>query len=229
MKVFLNAATDLGINQYKGYKNKAFVTIKEDTQSIYLNEDELRAIYDLDLSNKPKYEKVRDLFIIGCWTGLRFSDWNKINKDNITDGYLDVTQQKTGDQIAIPLHPTVEEIINKYEGELPEVISNQKFNEYIKDVAELAKINDKVKKSITKGTMTTTKTYEKWELVTTHCARRSFATNLYLAGVPTLTIMAITGHKTEASFLKYIKVTPREHAKILREFWNRQSMKVSSQ
>ncbi len=226
LKVFLNAASDLGINHYKGYKNKSFVVIKEDSESIYLNENEITAIYEKEFTNK-KYEKVKDLFIVGCWTGLRFSDWNKINKENISDGYLDVKQQKTGDQIAIPLHPTVEEIINKYDGVLPAIISNQKFNEFLKEIAEAAKINDKIKKTTTKGNFTTTKTHEKWELVTTHTARRSFATNLYLAGVPSLTIMAITGHKTESSFMKYIKVTSREHGKILREFWSRQQMKIA--
>ncbi len=115
----------------------------------------------------------------------------------------------------------VESILNKYDGELPDVPSNQKVNDYLKEVGEIAEINAPFKKSITKGGVKQTTVYKKWEVLSTHTARRSFATNAYNAGVPSLTIMAITGHKTETSFLKYIKVTPKEHALKLRNFWQK--------
>jgi len=130
-------------------------------------------------------------------------------------------ESKTGGKVWIPLHPMVEYIINKYDGLLPDVPSNQKFNDYIKEVGELTEINEPFKKSITKGGVKQTTVYKKWELVSTHTARRSFATNAYNVGVPSLTIMAITGHKTETSFLKYIKVTPKEHALKLKDFWQK--------
>ena len=119
--------------------------------------------------------------------------------------------------------------MEKYNGTLPPVISNQKFNDYLKDVAKAAELNGREHKSITKGGIRRTVTHEKWELVTTHTGRRSFATNLYKAGFPSLSIMQVTGHKTEAAFLKYIKVTPREHAQKLKEFWqNRPIMKIAN-
>ncbi len=90
----------------------------------------------------------------------------------------------------------------------------------------MAGITEEVEKTITKGGITRTTKYKKWKMVGTHTARRSFATNMYKRGIPTITIMAITGHKTETSFLKYIKITPREHAEKMREMWNRQAMKV---
>jgi integrase len=226
LKIFLNAATDKGENLNKEYKSRRFKAISEESESIYLNEKELQSIAALDLSGSY-LDKVRDLFIIGCWTGLRFSDWGKITLANIDNGFLELQQAKTGGKVIIPIHPTVTAIMDKYNGQLPAVISNQKFNDYLKEVAKLAGLNEKVHKSITKGGINTSKAYFKHQLVTTHTGRRSFATNLYNAEFPTLSIMQVTGHKTEAAFLKYIKVTPREHAQKLKEFWaNRPQMQV---
>jgi len=76
-------------------------------------------------------------------------------------------------------------------------------------------------KSITKGGKRITEAHPKWELVTSHTARRSFATNLYKSGFPSISIMGITGHRTEKAFLKYIKVTPEEHAMLLQKHWSK--------
>lgn len=227
LKIFLNAATDLGYNQYRHYKSPRFVAISEESQSIYLSQDELQMIYDLDLPENLKLDRVRDLFIVGCWTGVRFSDISQITPDSIDGDFISIKQSKTGGRIVIPVHPTVKAILDKYDGTLPPIISNQRFNEYLKVVAKKAKLKDKVHISITKGGITKSTAYKKWKLVTTHTGRRSFATNNYNMGVPTLTIMAITGHRTEAAFLKYIKVTPKEHAEKLRVIWQSQvKMKV---
>ena len=212
LKIFLNAATDAGYNAYTHFKSHRFASISEDTDSIHLNEQEIKAMYELDLTNNPRLDRVRDLFLVGAWTGLRFSDWDQVKHENIEDGLLIIRQSKTGGKVYIPLHPMVESILEKYEGILPPVLTNQKINEYIKEVGELAKIKAPFKRSITRGGKRETTIYEKWQVIGTHTARRSFATNAYNAGVPSLTIMAITGHKTETSFLKYIKVTPKEHA-----------------
>lgn len=130
-------------------------------------------------------------------------------------------QQKTGGHVAIPLHPVFLKIWEKYDGQLPNNISNQKFNDYIKEVCQIAEINATVFKSITRGGRKETTSYEKWQIVSSHTARRSFATNLYLSGFPAISIMKITGHKTESAFLKYIKVTSEEHAKMLMEHWKK--------
>ncbi len=221
LKVFLNAATDAGVNNNNQFKSHRFKTISEETKSIYLNENELQCIADLDLSKNCKLDKVRDLFLIGCWTGQRYCDWNQVKKQNIKDGFLEVKQEKTGHPVVIPLHPVVEKIMKKYDYQLPKLISNQKFNDYLEDVVKDEKVGltDLVEKTMTKGGVKQTTQYKKWELVKTHTARRSFATNLYKRKVPTITIMAVTGHKTEKSFLKYIKVTPTEHAEMIREVW----------
>ena len=139
---------------------------------------------------------------------------------------IHLEQSKTGSRVIIPLHPVVNNILEKYNNELPRVITNQKFNKYLKEVTKEAKLEDLVHKAITKGGVRKSTRHKKRELVTTHTARRSFATNLYKSGFPSRSIMQITGHKTEAAFLKYIKVTPEEHAKMLELHWKQQGSKL---
>jgi len=222
LKMFLRVATDNGLSTNPDFKSTRFKIITEDSDSIYLNENELWKLYDLDLSANNRLEKIRDLFLVGAYTGCRFSDVVNIKKDSIKDKKIHITQIKTGKDVAIPLHPIVKAIWEKYNGNLPQNVSNQKFNDYIKEVCQLAELNEPTAKSITKGGMRITKRFEKWELVTSHTARRSFATNLYKSGFPAISIMAITGHRTETSFLKYIKVTPTEHADLLQLHWDKQ-------
>ncbi len=199
----------------------AFKTITEKADTIYLPEYELKKIAELDLANDSRLDHTRDLFLIGCYTGLRFSDLSTLRPEQITGGMIAITQIKTGDKVVIPVHEKVSEIMAKYGGELPVTRSNQKTNKALKDMAKKCEeLKKKVSISFTKGGVLKTDILEKWELVTTHTARRSFATNQYLNGVPPITIMAITGHKTESAFMKYIKVSPDDHAKILQGIWN---------
>ena len=224
IKVFLNEATDRGINQKLDFKSKRFKVTTEDTESIYLNEAEIQKLNDLSLKDKIKLERVRDLFIVGCYTGLRFSDFTQIKAENIKDGYFNIRTQKTDEFVSIPIHPMVKAIMMKYENEylnsLPPSISNQKMNEYLKKIGEMAELNDDVITSQTKGTLRVETKSKKYELITTHTARRSFATNLYLSGFPAISIMKITGHKTEKAFLRYIKMKPQENAMKLKKFWS---------
>lgn len=220
IKTVLQGATELNINTNLSFKGRGFTTVTEEADTIYLTEPELNALAELDLKNDPRLDKARDLFLIGCYTGLRHSDLNSLRSEQISNDLITITQIKTGDKVVIPLHATVKRIMNKYAGTLPISTSNQKTNAALKD---LAKDCDPLKKiisiSFTKGGVLETETLPKWEFITTHTARRSFATNQYLAGVPAITIMAITGHKTEKAFMKYIKVTPDDHAQILQRLW----------
>lgn len=213
IKTFMNEATERGINTNLEFMKRKFKKVYEDSDKIYLNTVELEKIYELDLSGNEKFEKVRDLFIIGCYTGLRFSDFIQIKQENIFESNkIKIRTQKTGEMVIIPLHRFVREILDKYDGNIPEPISNQKMNDYLKDIAELTKLKELVEVSITKGGKLVKSTTEKFNLVMTHTARRSFATNLYLADVPSITIMKITGHKTEKSFLRYIRISQEENA-----------------
>jgi len=218
LKVWLNEATERGLNQSQQYKSHRFKAVSEETENIYLTVEELETIYSYKYTSES-LTRVRDLFLIGAFTGLRFSDFTSITSDNIKDNKLHIEQQKTGKSVSIPLHPIVLNIWKKYKKQLPKVISNQKFNEYIKEVCKLAAIDSNEQKSITKGGLRIKRFFEKWQLVSSHTARRSFATNLYLSGFPTLSIMQITGHKTESAFMKYIKVTHEQHAELLHKHW----------
>ena len=219
VKVFLKEAYKRRITKNQDFLDEDFRVIEEETEQIYLNDSELKKIYELKLTNNKKLEKVRDLFIVGCYTGLRFSDLKQIKPLNFTQNetQLKIKTQKTGELVIIPLHWTIKEIISKHNGELPPPISNQKMNKYLKDIGKDAKINNLESTSITKGGLRVDKTYKKYELITVHTARRSFATNMFLNDVPTISIMKITGHKTEKSFLRYIRISPEENAKKLAE------------
>jgi len=226
LKIFLNAAKEEGKNTFEAYRSKKFVAMTEDSETIYLTEEELTKIYEHDFSKDPTTEQIRDLFLVGAWTGCRFSDISQITPESISEGLIHLKQYKTGKRVLIPLHPVVTAILNKYKGRLPEVTTNQQFNRALKNIAKDAGIKEITHKAITKGGVKVSTAHKKHELVTTHTARRSFATNLYKSGFPTLSIMAITGHTTETSFLKYIKVTPDEHAKKLQLHWDSRHLKV---
>ena len=209
---------------------RKFKSISEQTDAVYLDTGELNVLYNLDLSDNTRLEKIRDLFLVGCWTGLRFSDFTRIEAENVSKEFIEIQTQKTGETVVIPIHDHVRAIMKRYEGKttnsLPLPISNQKMNDYLKELGELADFTDTQSQTYTKGGKRITTNYLKFELITTHTARRSFATNQYLAGFPSISIMKLTGHRTEKAFMKYIKVTPKEHAQKLLEMWKRQDIKL---
>jgi site-specific recombinase XerD len=219
IKAVLNDATDKGINKNMFFKSQKFKAISEENENIYLTESELEALRLFDFTKFPKLDKVRDLFLIGAWTGLRFSDFTRLHSDNIRGNRIFIEQQKTAKPVVIPCSPVFNQLWDKYDGKLPKVISNQKFNEYIKEACKLAGINEPFFKGITKGGHRITKKYEKWELVSSHTARRSFATNHFKSGLSAIAIMNITGHKTEKAFLRYIKATQEDYATLLELHW----------
>ena len=207
----------------RGYSNvdySDFKTLTNETESIYLTEEEINKVFNTDLSENSSLDNVKDLFIIGCRTGLRVSDFMRLNASNILGDMITIKAQKSKIEVVIPLHEQVVKIINKNNGKFPKAISEQKFNLYVKDVCKEAEINEMVNgsKMNSKSKRKETGTYPKHELVTSHICRRSFATILY-GKIDSATIMAITGHKTEREFLKYIKTTSHEHAEKLKKHW----------
>lgn len=218
LKAIMNDAKELKLHNNTEVDRKAFKCIKTNVESIYLNEDEIKAIFELDLSDKPHLELARDIFLVGCYTAQRYSDYSKINKNNIkkynkTD-YIELTQIKTGEKVVMPIRPELRIILKKYDYNLPKTYE-QKVNKYIKEIGELAKINSNVENITIKNGLQIKEQVAKYKLITTHTARRSGATNMYLAGIPTIDIMKITGHKTPEVFLKYIRVTKQETAQNL--------------
>ena len=197
--------------------------------SVYLDFDELKQVKNMPIVGNENLKHARDWFIIGCYTGQRISDLMRMNKKMIctkTDikgeefKFIELTQEKTGSRVTIPLMDEVEEILNKYNGDFPPVFSSDKssndtlFNRYIKKVCKLAGINEIVKGLVfnEEENRNEIKDTEKYNLISSHTCRRSFATNFYgNPKLPTPIIMAITGHKTGKTFSDYIKKDPADY------------------
>ncbi|WP_276974601.1 site-specific integrase [Flavobacterium filum] len=224
LKTIARDAKLKGLPVHPHIEHPNFFVPKITADSIYLNDDEINKIFNHDFKGVERLENTRDLFIIGLRTGLRISDFLRLKAANIKNGYIEIETQKTGQTVTIPLHKQVKAILEKRNG-FPRAISDQKFNEHVKDLCQVAGFNEKVQGSkINKETKRKEEgVFEKWKLVTSHICRRSFATNLY-GKLDNLTIMAITGHQTETQFLKYIKITNTEKAEKLKDYWNKQSV-----
>jgi len=218
LKGILNDAFDKNIHQNTAYKHKKFKVLTEEVNNIYLTQDELQCIISLDLSSNPTMQGVRDAFIIGCYTGLRISDIAKINKEHVCNNTIKIKTQKTDQWVTIPLLEPVRNIMLSYRSSangFPTVCCSLTMNKYLKQIGELAGLSDVVIKVRSKGKTRVEQRLPKYQLITTHTARRSFATNLFKKGVPSRVIMLITGHKTEKSFNSYIKINSDENAELL--------------
>lgn len=192
--------------------------------SIHLTFDEIQKIENIKRGKLTEsLENAKDWLIISCYTGQRVSDFLRFTNEmiRIEDGksFIEFTQKKTDKIMTVPLHPKVIEILNKRNGMFPYAISDQKYNDYIKTVCEIAKITQMVNGS--KKTETApesgifrkeTKEYRKCDLVTSHIGRRSFASNFY-GTIPTSLLINITGHSTETMFLTYIGKSNKDLAK----------------
>jgi integrase len=221
LKTFLSEATKRGINKNMAFRDRGFKKLVEDIKHTYLTVDEIERLYQLNLSVMPAWEAVRDIFVFGCYTGLRFSDLVSIRESNIVinDGKecIDFITNKTGERVLVPLANTAIKILKKYKYQLPKAICNQKFNAYLKFISQRAGFNQTVQIVRTVGGIKRVEEYKKYELITTHTARRSFATNAYLAGLPAISIMKMTGHKTEQVFMKYISISQEENVSHIKE------------
>ena len=195
---------------------------KEPENIIILNEAEQDKIKDAKLIRESLIN-ARKWLLLGCLIGQRGGDLLNITNDNIKalNGIkiIELKQQKTGKLVAIPLLPEALEII---ENGLPYKISLPRYNEYIKDVCEIAEINEPItaRKKATSRNATTIETLPKYKFITSHIARRSFATNFY-GRIPTPVLMNITGHGTEQVFLKYIGKTTYDNAYQMLEYFSK--------
>jgi integrase len=213
IKAIMSQAFERDLHSNLHFKKKQFKVFKRDADTIYLNESELGKLQKVDLSSDIKLSKVRDAFLIASWTGLRFSDLARVTKEKfiIEDKILifKIESEKTGEVVKIPISPMVRPILEKYNFNIP-VFSNQKMNEYLKTIGEKAELDTEVELSDVKAGKKSREKFFKHQLITTHTARRSFASNLFLQGLPSRSIMAVTGHRTEKAFLAYIKLSKLE-------------------
>jgi site-specific recombinase XerD len=193
--------------------------ISSDTYEIALTEEELNTLYNHDFSKNKKLERVRDVFVFGCATGLRYSDYSKIDKSKIQNDHIIVNTQKTKNYVTIPLNKYSRTILKKYDYNLP-LISPQRFRDYIKDAAEDCAINTPVTKVTFVGAKRTETPYKKHELIGTHTARRTFITLSLEKGMRPEVVMSITNSKDYKSFQKYIKLSQRVKADEMNKAWS---------
>ena len=196
---------------------------RQKVEKIYLTFEDLSKIENISKNQlTDSLDNAKDWLIISCYTGQRISDFMRFTDEQIRieDGkhLLEFTQKKTGKNMTVPLHPKVLEIINKRKGKFPYPISDQKYNDFIKTVCKVAEINEPTKGSKLEETETNSKIfrkktgmYKKYDLVTSHIGRRSFATNFY-GKIPTTYLIYVTGHSTEAMFLNYIGKSSKDLA-----------------
>jgi integrase len=195
----------------------------EKTDKVFLNTNELKLIEQGNI--EPEYlVNARDWLLISCETGQRVSDFLRFTKEMIRyengKPLIEFTQVKTGKIMTVPLSKKVMEILKKRGGNFPRQISDQKYNDYIKDVCKLAGLTNKVTGSLKDPETNRKKTgiFEKWELVSSHIGRRSFATNNY-GRIPTSLLIGATGHSTEKMFLEYIGKSDSDKALQLAEYF----------
>lgn len=183
----------------------------EDTFAVFLSTMEISWIYHTDRLTRIQ-ERNKDLFVVGCLTALRYSDYSTLTLDNIQDDFIVKVTKKTGVKVHIPMHDIVKEIVKKYNG-FPRGTTIQNFNREIRKIMKIIGINELVTYTYTKGNEVITVTKPKYELISSHTARRSAATNMILSGVQPFQAMAITGHTTEKCFLGYIQLTREQIAR----------------
>ena len=211
IKQILRHADNNDINITRNVFNSK--SLKTSTITHYLNENELELVFSYKTPNKA-LENTRRLFLIGATTGLRVSDLMKIKTFNITNGMIELTTTKTSQNIIIPIDPRVSDFIAEVKP-----LAHPVFNRNLKKLFKVIGLNE-ITKGYIKGIDNKRQLgmHPKYKLLTSHSMRRTFATNLY-GKLPTMVIMAITGHTTEKSFLTYIKKPQRDFAERLKEYY----------
>lgn len=192
----------------------------ENSDSIYLSDEEIEDLMNYNKFSNPTYEVVRDLFVAACKTGLRYSDFSKLTQEQIRNGNIYVLQTKTKSKVTIPIHPIAQRIFDKYANGFPTCPTNQPFNDYLKEIGKnIPSLKKPFLKKITRGGQVQVEEYEKWQLLQSHSARRTYCTLEHMKGTPIFTIMAISGHKDVKVFKNYVKSNGEENAEIMRKAW----------
>lgn len=227
-RVFLQAAADDGI--HKNFVFRKFKYFSEKNEQVALTDEEVNKIYSIDFSDAKLIEEhdinpsilkrleiERDRFVLVCRTMVRFGDYHLLcDRNNYIKNkhgeFLNIETAKTKESIVVPLHRQAREIVAKYNYNIPPPKTNQEMNRWLKVICRIAGLNDLVTTYRTSGGKRKRFINKKYEKVTTHTARRSGATIMYFQRIPMKSIMLITGHKTESSFLGYINVDKYENA-----------------
>lgn len=241
--VLNNISKDLRPLVDSDIKDKKFKTDNETADTIYLTEEELIQIHQFtptleqiktvigktylnnELKSLEAHINCKNWFLIGAFTALRVSDYRRIDDFNVINDNLLKIKPKKGtkknEDLFIPIHWVVKEILQSPNFDIKTPPHEQKINDKIKNVCQMMGFDEPISITRTEGGKQIERITPKYSLVTNHTGRRSAATNMYKAKIPTLAIMKITGHKTQSSFMKYIKISAEENAEILldNDFW----------
>lgn len=219
--------TELSITDITYIERQLDKIIKPTSKPVHiaLFENELTTIFELELKNKPHLDRARDIFLTGCYTGLRFSDYSRISPEHVKNGFLEIIMYKGKEKVFIPIRKELVSILQKWSFKIPDMTS-QELGRYIKEIGEMAGITGTIEIIESKRNQTVITTKPKYRMITTHTARRSFATNMFYSGMSPVDIMKITGHKKLDTFQKYIVYDPARERERLSMKGNVQFMKV---
>lgn len=222
IKAFMKEAAERELPMSSEHQSKKAKVFTEEADTIYLNLDKLKKLFELEITPElisehqtdhrshniqrriNSFNDCRDLFITGSFTALRFSDFSILGKIKADNEFITKQALKTGIMTTIPMQLYIREILKRRSDTLPPRISNKKRNDAPHLRCNIAGFTDIINVTRTEGGKLVTKAVPKYELITTHTARRSGYTKMYLAGIPIRTIMSFSGHKALASFMKYI-------------------------
>lgn len=191
-----------------------FKRTMEQPDTIYLTQAELDALWAIPL--RGARAKARDLFLLGCYTAMRYSDYSRLSLDNIRDGKIYLTQRKTAGSVVVPASPKVVAILERNGGKAP-AICQEVLNREIKEVCREAGIDTPVEVTKSKGAAHVTQMLPKYTQVCSHTARRTAATLLFQTGVSLQSLMLITGHKTLSALTHYLRLGKEENAEALKD------------
>ena len=225
LKWFLRWAFKKGVHQnnaYDSYKPKLKSTQKK---IIFLTWDELNRLREFKIPfNKQALERVRDVFLFQCFTGLRYSDVFNLRRSDIKGDHIEVTTVKTSDSLIIELNNHSKAILDKYkdvafeDDKVLPVITNQKMNDYLKELAEMAGIDEPIRQTYYKGNERIDEVTPKYALLGTHAGRRTFICNALALGIPPQVVMKWTGHSDYKAMKPYIDIADDIKANAMSKF-----------
>lgn len=221
LKTFLHWAFERDYIKHESFKK--FQAQERENEIICLTLEELMALYNHKFKSK-RLDRVRDVFVFGCSTGLRFSDLVSLRPSNIQGDFIVKNIQKTKENSMIPLNKFSAGILKKYQDTVYETlpkVSHQKFNAYLKECCKEAGINAEVTITRFSGGHRKTTSHPKYELITSHAARKTFATLSLLMGMPERVVRNITGHKKEETFKRYVNFTKEYEKQQMGKVWDK--------
>ncbi|QCX00118.1 integrase [Aggregatimonas sangjinii] len=226
LKTFLYWSVENGYN-YKLDFQKFKAPKAQQTDEVALTLDEVKEVFEFDFSANRKLEKVRDLFVFGCATGMRYSNYSKVAKKDVHNGVIKVRDQKNTDKsLEVPLNEFSTYILKKYDYNLPK-LSNQKFNDYIKEVFGAIGYTQDIKKTIKIGRELKEQIKPLNERISSHTARRSFITIMKNKKIPDKVIMSFTGHRSLEVFNKYYKPNNDDKKEFMKTVWKMEKAPIS--